>query len=89
MNFGKKELKQMNEGWKELRNAILLRAVDDYQMLVDKQITPKYNCNFGEIEEFLASEWCNILTAGLEYDGKDVLKVLQEYRRTHEHVEEY
>lgn len=89
MNFGKKEMKQMNEGWKELRNAILLRAVDDYQMLVDGKNRPKSTCNEQEIEKFLQSEWCATLTDDLDFNGAHILKVLQEYRRTHEHVEKY
>lgn len=70
------------EGWRELRNAIILRAIDDWRMLVNRQTTPKSNCNYDEIEQFLSSKWCSELMVDMNIDGKDVLKILQEYKRT-------
>jgi hypothetical protein len=62
--------------YKNLANAIILQAVDDYRNLLrDKQPNIKYlEVSITEIEKFFRSEWFKILT---DVDGEYIIKKLR------------
>jgi hypothetical protein len=57
--------------WNWLGFAIITQAVEDYK---------EYKRNgypTDEIEEFLLSEWCNVLLENMKLTGEDILRFLQ------------
>lgn len=67
-----------DEGWSNLSNAIILKAVEDYR-LTNKQIKEepedlRLPSQKAEIEEFFLSAWFRVLT---DLDGKQLLRRLQ------------
>ena len=74
----------MHNEWRELRNAIIMRAIDDYQMLADSRIRPNSICNYKEIEVFIMSDWCDLLLSEKGVSSRELLDILRDYRRTHE-----
>ena len=74
----------MNEGWMDLRTAIIEKAIDDYKRMVkksgDRYITGNGCYNILEIEKFFKSEYCTMLLSDVGITGRDILKELHEWR---------
>lgn len=71
-------MNHQTDGWKDLADAIILKAVEDYR-LTNKQIKakpddPRLPSQKAEIEEFFLSAWFGVLT---DLDGKQLLRRLQ------------
>ena len=71
-------MKYQTDGWRDLADAIILKAVDDYR-LTSKQIKekpedPMLQRQKVEIEKFFLSAWFGVLT---DLNGKDLLHRLQ------------
>lgn len=75
--------REFTDGWQDLRNAIIMQAVEDWQQLILRKTATKPNCNCGEIEQFLKSDWCDWLLSDMPISGKDILTVLQGYKEEH------
>ena len=68
--------------YRELANAIVVQAVDDWRKLCKRQ---EPNCKFTEIRQFFKSDWCAMLCGNvdpllildaLEHERKDALNEL-------------
>jgi hypothetical protein len=63
--------------YRELANAIVVQAVDDWRKLCKRQ---EPNCKFTEIRQFFKSDWCAMLCGNV--DPLLILDALERERKT-------
>ena len=77
------------DGWGDLAEAIILKAVEDYRHTIKQLRAKPKNKSFleqkAEIEEFFLSSWFAVLT---DLDGKNLLFRLQSETKDKEGKEE-
>lgn len=77
MTETKVDPREIDTGYEDLANAIVVQAVDDYRKLIRGKLivnTITHKVSIKECEKFFSSEWCEILT---KVDGKTILKRLR------------
>ena len=76
------------DGWGDLAEAIILRAVEDYRHVNNRlRVKPESNrlqTRKAEIEEFIGSSWFRVLT---DLNGKQLLHRLQAEMKQREDME--
>lgn len=68
------------EGWLNLRNAIIETAIDDYKAMIKGEKRQSYENSVKKIERFLMSDYCATLLIDTGMTGEDILRELHSFR---------
>lgn len=71
----------MMDAYKELATAIVMQAIDDYNMLKKKDATrfieDQQIVSYVELRRFFNSDFCDDLLVDVTFTGKDILRMLR------------
>lgn len=68
------------DGWLNLRNAIIESAIDDYKAMITGKMHQGYENNVKKIERFFKSDYCATLLGTTGMTGEDILRELHSFR---------
>lgn len=71
----------MTNAYNELATAIVMQAIDDYNMLkkmdATKFVEEQQTVSYVELRRFFNSEYCDNLLVDVTFTGKDILRMLR------------
>lgn len=70
-----------DNGYNELATAIVMQAIDDYNMLKQmdarKFVEDNQTVSYVELRRFFNSDYCDNLLVDVTFTGKDILRMLR------------
>lgn len=80
LDIPKNECNSIEDGWRNLRNAIIQEAMDDYKAMITGKMKQTYENNIRKIERFFSSDYCKNLLVDIDLTGDDILRELHGFR---------